>query len=389
MNIQINTSLHIVLRFCLLFSTLGALFACKTTSSQSEIPYIAPNAFAEFDSIKVESTEEIFQLTQDAYNFVDKYVAGNGSEKDRVSSLVYAIFDRSRLGLKYQADANTTASETFVHGTANCISLTIMTYAMTEYMGVDTRFQDVLIPEFWTRRNGSTLINRHINLKVELEQQRKLLSRPFTIDFDPQRSSNKFDVKELSKSEIVSYFYSNKAADFLINKEPGKALAYLRAAIDEDLNNESAWLNLGVLFSRYGLTDEAKLYYQYAIELKPNNASAYENLALLYRRLGDHQKANLELRRLHSKRMKNPYYHTMLGDKALEQGEATVAIKHYLAALGLNKRVHQFHFNLAKAYYANGDLKKTKKYLESAQKRAKDADTQQRYVSKMALFAHL
>lgn len=351
---------------------------------------LSQNYFPKYKQYRIETPSEIFALTQTALDFVDDSTQGHKTEKDKVSALVNAIFSRSNLSVDYLAQANTTASQTFESGAANCLSLTIMVFSMSKHLGLNASFREVNIPEFWTRRGGNTLINGHINLKIKpREDYRNVLikPRPITVDFDPLQGNRRFNSEAITRRQIVSYFYANKAADAMINGNSNLAYAYLKAALLTSKNNGGAWLNLGVLFSRNGMFVEAEAAYQNLIHSKKNYSTALENLAHLYRKTNRVSAANEITKRLSRQRRNNPSYHMMLGDIAFEEKKYKSAVKHYKQSLSLNNKPHEIHFNLAKAYLALGDIKNTKRYLQNANRRAKAAGLGQQYASKLSLLA--
>ena len=373
--------------FLLTLVGLSALLGCTSTlTSQKQTPDLLDSAFPNFEKQAIETPQQIFAIDENMIAFIDKNVDSQATEKGKLTQLAHAIFDRTELSLSYRAGANTTASETFNAGTANCLSLTIMTYVMTQHLGLNSVFQDINIPEFWTRRNGNTLINKHINLKVQPRNHRRyLLSKaPLVVDFDPQQGMRKFAATEITKSQMVSFFYANKAADYMISDQPSKAYAYLRAAVIQDPESEGAWLNLGVLFSQKGFYSQAQTYYEKSLTLRPSFSSAYENLALLYARLGDKKKSHMLLKKLRRERVKNPYYHMVQGDIAIEGQLYEKAIIHYKRAIAINNKPHEFHFSIALAYYGIGDIKNAHRYLENAQRRADDDVLSERYASKIS-----
>jgi tetratricopeptide (TPR) repeat protein len=374
-------------KFILMVLSIGLLAGCNSTAPFLAKDNTLPNAlFPSHVKQKIETHQEIFALDDDMRAFVDKHTAGKGSDKDKLSALVAAIFDRKVLSLSYQEAANTNARNTFKQGTANCLSLTIMTYAMTQHLGMRSAFQDIAIPEFWTRRGGNTLINRHINLVVKPRKVGRILvsNESLTVDFDPLQGMNQFYITQLTKAELVSNFYANKAADKLIAGKPDSAYAYLKAAINDNAMNDGAWLNLGVLLSQEHHYEQAEMAYRQAISINGSFASAYENLALLYKRQGKLEASGVLLSRLHKKRRSNPYYHIMLGDVAAETKDFTLAITHYKKAISINRKPHEFHFRLAKVYYAQGDKQKARDALESAKKWANDSHLDKQYSQKIA-----
>lgn len=376
-----NSKLYLIFVFSL------ALSACNSTYlSKHKMPTLLDAEFPTSTEVKIESAEDIFAIDEEMIAFVEESTRGNITNQAKITALANAIFDRNALSVVYSESANTTARETFKRGAANCLSLTIMTYSMAEHLGMRSAFQDVAIPEFWTRREGNTLINRHINLAVKehIINRQLLTSPPIVVDFDPQQGMRQFTSNELNKSEIVSLFYANKGADYIINGNPGFAYAYLKAAVLEDPNNEGAWSNLGVLFSQQGRLEKAEEFYAMALFVKPDFASAYENLAFLYERQGKPSKSTQLLKRLHKQRQKNPYYHKVLGDIAAESLDYTNAIEHYKRAILLNHKPHEFHFSLAKIYFAQGDIENAQRYLKNAKKRASTKDLGERYASKLS-----
>jgi tetratricopeptide (TPR) repeat protein len=335
----------------------------------------------------VETPSQVFKLDPAAIDFVKKVTKGKHTDKQKVTALVGAIFDRNNLSMNYLPQANFTANETFANGSANCLSLTIMVYSMSRQIGLETEFKEIDIPELWTRRGGNTLLTRHINIQVQPDRHQIAGANPITIDFDPLQGSHKFSYRLLQRPQVLSYFYSNKAADAMIDKNNDLAYAYLKAALTESQNNSGAWLNLGVLFSRNNMIKEAETAYLFAKRLNSNDSTALENLAALYRKTNRASQAVLIEKRLRTKRFNNPYYHTMLGDVSFEESNYDSAIRHYKQAIALNQKPHEFYYNLAKVYFAIGDIENGKRYLLSAKKRAKDDEQEQKYESELLLLA--
>ena len=379
-------------RFILFSLFIGAVTGCATVSTvaSSDKLFAHDQHFPHYSKFELESPKAIFELNAAAIEFVEKVTAGQKLKKDKLKSLIAAIFDRSKLSLNYAAEANTTATQTFEKGAANCLSLTIMAFSMAEHLGFEATFTEVSIPEIWTRREGNTLINGHINLYVQPKAPSRysmLRKRPYIVDFDPMPNKHRFDTRELTRNQIVSYFYVNKAADAMINHANHLAYAYLKSAIKLDKTNAGAYLNLGVLYSRNDFTQAAELAYKKSLSENPNYASALENLALLYKKTNREFMATQIMDKLRNSRENNPYYHFSLANLALEKGKYENAVKLYKKSIYLNDKPHEFHFNLAKAYFALGDIENTRRYLNKAKKRVKNAKIEEQYAFKLSLLA--
>jgi hypothetical protein len=94
-----------------------------------------------------------------------------------------------------------TAREDFHSKTANCMSLTIMAYALAKKAGLVVDFQQVEIPEYWIRNGQYNLLTGHINLLIKTKDRLNKTtvygSNTLQIDFDP------YVVKESFSKRVI------------------------------------------------------------------------------------------------------------------------------------------------------------------------------------------
>jgi tetratricopeptide (TPR) repeat protein len=343
-------------------------------------------AFTEFKAYSIELPSDIFALDPQAKAFVAKTIQGLDSGDEKIEALIHRIFTRADLDLVYKASANTIASETFKNGSANCLSLSIMTFAMAKEANFHSEFQIVEIPEYWTRRGNYTLLNGHINLRIKEKTNTNvtaLYENIFVVDFDPSAKVSKFPTHYASKNLVLAMFYNNKGADALLNQNNDLAYAYLREALLIDENYLGAWVNLGLLYRQKGLYDLAFSAYNRAIALNQDYNTAWENLAILYQHLGDTKASSDIHARLDKKRQRNPYYHQMLAEIDRNEGSLESSILHYQKAIRLNNNQHQFYFGLATVYFDKGDFEKSEDYLMLAKRKAGKGKVADMYVNKL------
>lgn len=368
---------------------------CQSTqvSEITEQPLFHDNAFPNAHQYAIESPNEIFALNSEAKTFVAKKLMHIEDPIDRMRTLMASIFDRSDFNLLYDNQANTVAAETFDKRAANCLSMSIMTYSLAKHAGVEVSFQEVDVPEYWTRREGFSLLNGHINLLMTPEEDtgRRFYIKPkgMVVDFYPFIAKKRFPQHEVGKNRVLSMFYNNKGADALISQDYDKAYRYLRSAISHDPKFESAWVNLGLLYRMSGHTEWAKLAYQKVFSLNDDNLTAWENLAILYQSVGDEQKAQNIRSKVEAKRNNNPYYHFIRGEEALEAEDFEQALVYFKKAIRINDKKHQFYFGLAKSYAGLGDISNSRFYLRKARHFADYQDEKLRYQSKLDLLAAL
>ncbi len=382
-----NTRLVFFLLFC---SLLGA---CQSTDRQHTVSpptLLNDNLFPSYHLFPVETIDEIFRLGEDAKLFAEKAVYVKSISKKNVKGLVKAIFDHSDYGMLYRNSANTTADSTFNNRSANCLSLSIMTYALAEHVGLDATFYEVDIPEYWTRREGYSLLNGHINMRISMpsDSQIALVGGTWAdVDFDPQMLRNYFPRRPVSKNKIVSMYYNNKGADALVANSYTRAYSYFRAAARLSPELQQSWVNLGVLYRMVDAYDQAELTYKHALSLNDENLTAWENLSILYTHQDRREEALLITQMVEKKRKNNPFYHYILGEQAFESGNMAVAITHYERGLKLDSVRHEILFGMAKAYHELGNTSEAQRYLERAVRHSPNEQEKQRYSSKLATLA--
>lgn len=348
--------------------------------------------FPSFDNYTIETPQSLFWLSDDAKGFVDNAIVDSKSEKRQMRGLVRSIFNRAEFDLLYQADANTDANTTFKNRAANCLSLTIMTYAMAQHAGFNAHLQQIDIPEFWTRREGFTLLNAHVNLRIVPQYsigRYHLNRRDLIIDFDPQEGMDSFGSQQLSQARVVAMFYNNKAAELILDDELNHAYAYLRAAIHIDPAYEQAMMNLGIVYRYAGAMEYAENAYLAAIALDPDYLTAWGNLAALYEQTQREAQASAIYSRLEKLRMSNPYYHLMLGEQAFENEDFKQSIGHFKEAIRLDDYPHHFYFALAQAHLQLGNIDNAERYLSFAKRKAGKARIAVDYSKKLSIIAGL
>lgn len=348
--------------------------------------------FENFELIRIENESEIFYLQDEAKQFVHQAVNVADEPTEQIKSLVYALFDRKSFNLLYDSNANTVANETFFRKEANCLSLTIMTYALAEEAGFNAQFQNVEIPEYWTRNQGFSFLNGHINLRLIPKSQDYMYAtsvKGLLVDFDPLSSRKHLKKRIVNKATVIAMYYNNKGADALVDERFDEAYAYFRAALNIKDSFEPSAVNLGLLYRLKGYFIQAEASYNYALNLNPDNLTAWENLAYLYQTTDRVELANKILHDVEHKRAVNPYYHVNLGEQALESGHYEMALRHFKNALALDKRRHEVYFGLARVYFELDDLGMTQYYLERAKDVSPNPKDEKRYQAKLHFLAAL
>ncbi len=348
---------------CSILSVLLAVFLSGCTSayknSNSGIidiqSFYQDQLFAGFEKIILESADEVFAIDDEMRQIVEQELLPINNYKQRATQLLQHIFSKNNINLSYQNNANLTAIQTYNSQKANCISLTIMAFALAKEAGLKVKFQQLEVPEYWIRNGNYNLLAGHVNLVItspsEPSKFNYLGNDILEIDFDPFIVKKTFPKTLINQSTVLAMFYNNKAAQLLILNKHLEAYAYIREAIQVAPEYSSSWSNLGILYKLNGNPLLANRVYRHAIALDSNNLTALTNLLLLLEEQGDVEEVKAINIKLTRKRSKNPYYHALLASNAYHNGDLQKSLQLYRKAIRLNSKIHQFYYGIAMVYY--------------------------------------
>jgi len=380
--------------FCyIILFCLPLLFSCQSnknihvsqTSSAKNL-YL-DDKFMPISPAVIETEQEIFQLDDDMRAMVQDKLVNNLSAQEKTRILLEHLFNEENIALRYEGNANVTATDAYHSKTANCMSLTIMAYALAKEAGMNVSFQEVDVPEYWVRNGQYSMLTGHVNLLVkERDDINRYVvwgGKNILIDFDPFVAKKKFPSHIIKKNTLIAMFYNNKGAEALVNKNYPLAYQYLKEATLTDNSFASSWGNLGILYKLSGHYEMAENAYIHAINLKEDSLSSLGNLALLLKKQGRINEALLIENSLHKIRVSNPYYHALLANEAYFRQSYPLAIQHYKKAIQLNDGQHEFYFGLAKVYYKQDKLMLSQKAMKKALVLTRARSTKKQYIAKL------
>lgn len=384
-----NNYVHIIFisLFISLLSGCGSLSNTYRQSSTNTNELYSDKAYPTADTFVIETEDELFALDDEMRNMVKHVLRTERDEEKKARLLLAYIFSSNHISMSYDGGANLTAIDTFHGSKANCMSLTIMAYALANEAGMKLKFQDIQVPEYWVRKGSHQLLMGHVNLLINKPASR--LRNPvwskeiLQIDFDPGAAKDHFPRKVVSKNTIIAMFYNNKGAEALVRGEYDMAYAYLKSATQIAPLYHSAWGNLGVLYKINKQYNLAINTYKHALSLSPEDLNALENLALVFNELDRENEAKIINNKLHVKRLNNPHYHALLANEASYKSEYSSAISHLKKAIRLESKFHEFYFDLAKLYVKTQQLDLAKSSMKKALKLNKNIHTERKYNRKL------
>ncbi|MGB1261268.1 MAG: tetratricopeptide repeat protein [Cognaticolwellia sp.] len=369
------------------------LSACQSTdrlrvnAGQNAKPGVfLDSQFNGYKNVKVETAANIFALS-DEMKLMAQRIGSERNTRTKAKKLLQHFFSPEHINLAYKSGANVIAAQAYKNKEANCLSLTIMAYAIAQEADLNVAFQSVDVPEYWVRNGRVNMLTGHINLAVlQPKTPQKVLfwqRNDMEIDFDPYVLKKSFPKHRIDKNTVLAMFYNNKGANAMVDGDYVIAYAYLRAATKIAPLFSPAWGNLGILYRFKGYEKSAIATYQHAISLDRNNLTAMSNLSMLLHINGEYEKAKQLDNHIMRKRANNPYYYALLGDERFYQGAYKEAINHYKKAIKLNDSIHELYFGLAKVYYMLDEVEKAKSYMKKAMAKNRIARLDKQYLAKL------
>lgn len=364
---------------------LGMFFVNLAVAEGQERPGIpadevlsgAPLAASSTD-VRLMSDDEIRALSPEMLTFLEQWVDTRSRDYFKLQQLIYAIINSGSFELTYD-EVTRTAAETFALQQGNCLSFSNMFVAMARQVGIEVHYQEVDIPPDWSMREDLFVLNRHVNVLVDLGQLGE-----HVVDFNIDDFKTAYDRQAISDSRALAHHYNNLGVERMQADDDVTAVAYFRKAIVEnDRRFSPAWTNLGSLYLREGHSEYAEAAFLHALDADNKDYVAMSNLLRLYDAIGDSEKAASLRRRVDHHRMRNPYFRYREARQAFFLKDYDTAISHLKYATRKKKTEDQFAFLLGLCFLMKGDEAQASRWMNRAEEIASNAALKRNYSSKI------
>ncbi len=332
-------------------------------SPPSEASVVWHDARFDWSPIRVTTTqEELFTLEPAlAQKLSDPALRklSNARKLDHVMNLLYGQEMRR---FDYSAGHSTTASQTWQQRKGDCLSLTVLVYAMGQRLDMSPEMQEVKVLPLIDRRGNVDYYNHHVNALFPRSgptqtREGRLTATNMVLDFEPQVGS-RLRGKLLSEAGILARFYNNLAAEFLANTQLPQAYAHFKAAIAADAHYAPSYTNLATLYRAAGLVADAERLLRQAIAMQDTSGGAADvplySLQQLLAAQGRNEEAQAIQTQLQNRRTQDPYYWAALGLQHLKENQFSRAIDALEQAQTLSSGFDEVHQLLAVAYWRSG-----------------------------------
>jgi Flp pilus assembly protein TadD len=283
-------------------------------------------------------------------------------------------------GLEYD-ETTRTAAETFAARAGNCLSFTFMFVVLARGAGLDASFQEVDIPPEWTFTGYTSILNRHINIYVDL---RVGVIPAKIVDFNIADFRADYDMDIISDQRALAHFFNNLGAQYMQQGDTTAAFySFQRAIAENDAGFAPAWDSLGTLYARSGLDYHAEAAFLQALAIDKSDLTAMNNLTVLYDRRGEPELAERHRKKVITHRNRNPYYRFQLARMAYHNEDYDRAIDHLKYAVRRHKNDDRFYALLGLVYFDMGDEEKSRHWMARAEKYAQRESMKRIYSGKI------
>ena len=315
------------------------------------------------------TTAEIFNIGPALESQIRSANLQQASIQERADFLLNLIYTSSNRPFLYEGYHTTAAKETWERNHGDCLSLSILAYAIGKRLQLPISIQEIPLPVQFDRRGKTEYLNAHVNTII-LNPQLAIANDAakndrgyMLIDFDPGQFTQKRGTL-LSEQEVVARFYSNLGAEAMFKNKPSLAYHYFKAALTMSPTHTPSHLNLASLYQSQGLNSEAIVALKRGLQIKAHDAVMLRELQRAYLNAGMHAEAHGLDQAIQLAQDSDPYFWIGRGLQSLQARQYAAAIQALEKAQKLSTGFEEVHQYLAEAYWRVGNIESAKQQMK-------------------------
>lgn len=313
------------------------------------------------------SSDELFRLSPSLEKKLASMNRAGSTVQERANFLTTLLYTDQARPFLYEGYHTTTAQETWEKNRGDCLSLSILAYAIGKRLQLPIHIQDVPMPVQFDRQGRVEYVNGHVNAIVlnpnlflntnEGHERGYML-----IDFDPNQFSMRRG-KILSEEEVLALFYNNLGVEAMLQRKLDLAYTYFKKAATAAPLDASIYSNLAQLYVNRNLPEKAASALEFALSLENTSVLQLKNLQSLYHKLGRTHDALQLQERIARVQEQDPYYWIGKGLHAAQTKQYSEAISHLERAQKYTTGFEEVHQALAEAYWQTGAFEKSRQQI--------------------------
>ena len=372
-----------------------ALVACLLLQGCATAPTAPPadTAFFRDELFKPASERidpaDVFAMTPEMRRFLKRDIGRQLEDRGWHRGLVDALYRDGQLKLEYDAEVTRTAAQAFEARSGNCLSLVIMTAAFARELGLQVHYKRVFTDDAWSRVGELQVASTHVNVTlVSTKHDVRIIARErdwdqLTIDFMPAARGRAWRGYQISEATVVAMFMNNRAAESIAQDRLDDAYWWARAAIVQDPNFLAGYNTLAVVYNRKGRLADAERLLAHVLAREADNTFALSNQVVVLWGMGRVAESQAVAARLAKLEPYPPFYFYDRGRDAMKSGDYRAARDLFTREIQRDAEYHEFHFWLAAAHFALGELEPARRELAIAMKNSTTRGDRDLYAAKL------
>jgi len=315
------------------------------------------------------SPEDIFKLNKDQEVEFLEFHAEKLALGGKSHNIVYEFIAEHFSDFTYYGDT-LVAEEAYRLRRGNCMSLAILTTALSNLIGLEYDYREVNSLPVFEKHNNLILSGSHVQVLIYDPtfipgQNIIYFSKPgVVIDYFPQ--STNIASKKVSYRSFLAMYYINIASFSLVDGNSDKAFIYAKKAYSIAPDNVATMNLMALLHKRKGDLDSAEKIYEIAKVSGGVNINLLSNYQVLLKSLGKYQQAELIGQELNQLDDPNPYRWLEQAMLAKQKSHYRSAERKYLKVIVMAPYVTQAYISLYDIYLKQGKFAQAKLILEQS-----------------------
>jgi Tfp pilus assembly protein PilF len=339
------------------------LCACAMSPPVPPASMFQDSAFAA-PSERIEAAD-IFALSPEMKQYFDTRIAPDARVRGPRFALMDTLYSDGQLKLEYDAEITRDAAQAFAARSGNCLSLVVMTAAFAKALGLDLRYQNVVIEETWGRDGQIYFSIGHVNVTL-IERRLGANDGETTIDFLPPRDVRAQRSRQITEQRVVAMYMNNRAVEALVRGRVDDAYWWARGAIAQEPWFLSAYNTLGAVYERRGMPANAEKAFEVVLGREPGNLHVMSNLVSALNEQGRTAEASEWSQVMNRKDPNPPFSYFNRGMEAMKAHDYVRARDLFAKEVDRAPYYHEFHYWLAAAYVGLGEYAEARKHLKIA-----------------------
>lgn len=308
------------------------------------------------DPIEMISLDKVFDLSKEQKEYFLSKFHSPGYRDLSDSQRVFEFLQDHLENFNFHTET-LIATDALSQNAGNCMSLAILTKAISKLTHVGVSYELARTPPVFQREGNLELSSQHIRTVVynKTTKSTKQFVKPndkVRIDYFSTTGSR--TLRKVKTAEFHSLFYSNRAAEAMINENNELAYWSIKEALKIKSDNLIAINMLGVLYDRIGKPQLAEDIYLYGLSFKTGHLELLNNYHNFLVKSNRHSEAEYIASELENYNDPDPFKWLDLADKELREKNYRKAIRLYSKASELADYLHQPYAGIAKANFELG-----------------------------------